>query len=125
LTAPDAVAATVPAAEVTQLRKNPAVAEIVPDAKIQVSQVHTEAAPPAAAAAHAVARPSSGPAGDAHSPATIAPLRTHVIPAHCPSKPVQEPEAVADIHASNGNPNAPDEANSIATGKGVIIANEG
>ncbi len=32
---------------------------------------------------------------------------------------------MADIHASNGNPNAPDEANSIATGKGVIIANEG
>ena len=32
---------------------------------------------------------------------------------------------MADIHASNGNPNAPDEANSIATGKGVIVANEG
>ncbi len=127
LTAPDAVAATVPAAEVTQLRKNPAVAEIVPDAKIQVSQVHTEAAPPVAAAAdHATGKPSrSGQPGNGHSSATIAPLRTHVIPAHCPSKPVQEPEAVADIHASNGNPAAPDEANSIATGKGVIVANEG
>jgi hypothetical protein len=127
LAAPDAVAATVSAAEVAQLRHNPAVAEIVPDAMIQVSQVHTEAAPPVAARAdHASVKPSSsGQPGQGRSPATIPPLRTHVIPASCPSKPVQEPEAVADIHASDGNPNAPDEANSIATGQGVIVANEG
>jgi hypothetical protein len=126
LTAPDAVAATVPAAAVSQLRQDPAVAEIVPDANIQVSQVHTEAAPPAAAAEHVTVKPDrGGQAGSGHSPATIAALRTHVIPRRCPSKPVQEPEAVADIHASNGNPDGPGEANSIATGKGVIIANEG
>ena len=127
LAAPDAVAATLSAAEVARLRDNPAVAEIVPDARIQVSQVHTETAKSVAARAdHATVRPSSsGRPGHGHSPATIRPLRTHVIPAKCPSKPVQEPEAVADIHASNGNPNAPDEANSIATGKGVIVANEG
>jgi hypothetical protein len=127
LAAPDAVAATVSAAEVARLRGNPAVAEIVPDAKIQVSQVHTEATPPAAAAAgHVAVRAGGGRQhGQGHSPAAIPALRTHVIPASCPSRPVQEPEAVADIHASNGNPNAPDEANSIATGKGVIIANEG
>ena len=127
LAAPDAVAATMPAAEVTQLRDNPAVAEIVPDTMIQVSQVHTEAAPPAGTSAGRVAvKPSGSLApGNGPSPATIAPLRTHVIPKNCPSTPVQEPEAVADIHASNGNPNAPDEANSIATGKGVIVANEG
>jgi len=125
LTAPDAIAATVPAAEVAQLRENPAVAEIVPDAMIQVGQVHTEAAPPMAAPT--VARPAAGGGQLSRSgpPATIAPLATHVIPPHCPATPVQEPEAVADIHASDGNPNAPDEANSIATGKGVIIANEG
>src|ERR1700733_2648215 len=34
LTAPDAVAATMPAAEVSQLRDNPAVAEIVPNTMI-------------------------------------------------------------------------------------------
>jgi Subtilase family len=124
LAAPDAIAATLPASEVTQLRDNPAVAEIVPDQMIQVGQVHTESAPPAATTT--VAKPDNGAApGNPGSPATIAPLATHVIPKNCPSKPVQEPEAVADIHASNGNPNAPDEANSIATGKGVIIANEG
>ena len=127
LAAPDAVAATIPAAEVTQLRDNPAVAEIVPDTMIQVSQVHTEAAPPVAGSASSVAiKPGGSLApGNGPSPATIAPLRTHVIPKNCPSTPVQEPEAVADIHASDGNPNAPDEANSIATGKGVIIGNEG
>jgi Subtilase family len=125
LTAPDAIAATVPAAEVARLRQNPAVAEIVPDAMIQVGQVHTEAAPPVAATT--VARPAGGGGqlSPSDPPATIPPLATHVIPRHCPSTPVQEPEAVADIHASDGNPNAPDEANSIATGKGVIIANEG
>lgn len=126
LTAPDAVAATVSGAEVAQLRANPAVAEIVPDAMIQVSQVHTEAAPPVAAGAdHANVKPGGGPPGYGHPAGTITPLRTHYIPKNCPSTPVQEPEAVADIHASDGNPNAPDEANSIATGQGVIIANMG
>ena len=126
LTAPDAVAATLPAAEVAQLRRNPAVKEIVPDARIQVSQVHTEAAPPPPrhAAPPSGRAPAPGPATTTVS-RPIPPLRTHVIPANCPSTPVQEPEAVADIHASDGNPNAPDEANSIATGQGVIVANEG
>src|SRR6202042_1602341 len=123
LAAPDAIAAPVPAAEVAQLRDNPAVAEIVPDQMIQVAQVHTESAPPAAATT--VARPERGGGPGPSGPATIPPLATHVIPPNCPSKPVQEPEAVADIHASDGNPNAPDEANSIATGQGVIVANEG
>lgn len=127
LAAPDAIAANVPAAEVAQLRDNPAVDEIVPDAMIQVSQVHTETAPPVAASSgHIDVKPGgSGQPGSSESPAAIAPLRTHIIPKNCPSEPVQEPEAVADIHASNGNPDAPDEANSIATGKGVIVANEG
>jgi hypothetical protein len=125
LTAPDAVAATIPAAEVARLRHDPAVAEIVPDARIRVSQVHTEAAPPVSAR-HVPVRPSTSPRpGHWHGPPAIPPLRTHVIPPNCPSRPVQEPEAVADIHASDGNPNAPDEGNSIATGQGVIIANEG
>lgn len=127
LAAPDAIAANVPATEVAQLRDNPAVAEIVPDAMIQVAQVHTEAAPPVAASpGRTDVKPGGGgQPGNGQSPATIPPLRTHIIPKNCPSQPVQEPEAVADIHASNGNPNASDEANSIATGKGVIVANEG
>jgi hypothetical protein len=115
LAAPDAIAATVPAAEVTRLRDNPAVSEIVPDTMIQVGQVHTEAVPPASGVT--VARPDrGGQPGQLRPSASVPPLATHVVPTTCPSKPVQEPEAVADIHASDGNPNAPDEANSIATG---------
>jgi hypothetical protein len=124
LAAPDAVAATLSPAEVSQLRADPAIAEIVPDTMIQVSQVHTESAPPARAG-HVAVKPGGGPHGTGPAAGTIAPLRTHVIGKNCPASPVQEPEAVADIHASDGNPNAPDEGNSIATGKGVIIANEG
>ncbi|HEY2505908.1 MAG TPA: hypothetical protein VGI58_05290 [Streptosporangiaceae bacterium] len=128
LAAPDAIAAKVSAAQVSRLRQNSAVAEIVPDSTIQVGQVHTESAPPAsgtvvrsnAAQPSHAAQPS--PPGTA---AKAGPLAIHTIPKTCPSTPVQEPEAVADIHASDGNPNAPDEANSIATGKGVIIANQG
>jgi Subtilase family len=123
LAAPDAIAANVSAAEVAQLRSNPAVAEIVPDQMIQMGQVHTESAPPATATV--VGNRGAGQGGDSGQPASIPPLATHVIPKNCPSTPVQEPEAVADIQASDGNPHAPDEANSIATGKGVIIANQG
>jgi hypothetical protein len=126
LAAPDAVAAKLSAAEVAQLRANPAVSEIVPDQNIQVSQVHTEAVPPVSATADHLAHGAFGPPGNGRNPGgTIAALRTHVIPKNCPATPVQEPEAVADIHASDGNPHARDEANSIATGQGVIIANEG
>ena len=52
--------------------------------------------------------------------ATVCPFN-RVGPAH----PLQEPEALADVHASNGSPRAPGMANSIATGKGVIVANGG
>jgi hypothetical protein len=125
LTAPNAIATTVSAAEVARLRADPAVAEVVPNAMIQVAQVHTEAVPPVASKAVKIAQPSGAQPTSFGSPRTIPPLAIHRIPKTCPSTPVQEPEAVADIHASNGNPNAPDEANSIATGKGVIIANQG
>jgi hypothetical protein len=109
LTDPSSVAATVSAAEVAALRASPAVAEVIPDPDIQVAPATPLSVPTAANVAKA-SNPSPGtcpfnPAG--------------------PSKPLQEGEADADIHASNGIPNAPDEANSIATGAGVVVANEG
>src|SRR5580704_18687910 len=63
LAAPDAVAAKLSAAEVAQLRSNPAVSEIVPDQNIQVSQVHTEAVPPVSATADHLAHGAFGPPG--------------------------------------------------------------
>jgi len=100
LTAPNAVAARLSATEVTQLRADPAVAEIVPDVQLTVL---TGSAPAAGGASEE-------------------PQDQHVCPAN-PAKPFVEPEALADIHAPSAN--APDEANTIATGQGVIVANEG
>ena len=109
LTEPNSVAATLSASEVSALRSNPAVAEVIPDPKIQVAP----AAPQSVPRVKNVARRSS--------PGTsVCPFN----PAG-PGKPLQEGEADADVRASNGNPNAPGEANSIATGTGVVVANEG
>jgi hypothetical protein len=109
LTDPSSVAATLSPAEVTALRGNPAVAEVIPDPEIQVGQASPLPVPRVAK----VAKTSNASSGTCpFNPAG-------------PGKPLQEGEADADIHASNGNPSAPDEANSIATGSGVVVANEG
>jgi Subtilase family len=109
LSDPSSVAATLSAAEIAALRSSPAVAEVIPDPGIQV----------------APAVPLSVPR-EANVLRTSAPK-----PGTCPfnpagpSRPLQEGEADADVHASNGIPGAPDEGNSIATGAGVVVANEG
>ena len=109
VTEPSSVAATLSAAEVSALRGNPAVAEVIPDPQIQVGP----ATPlPVPRVAHVLKTSNSGSDACPFNPAG-------------PGKPLQEGEADADIHASNGNPSAPDEANSIATGAGVVVANEG
>jgi Subtilase family len=112
LVAPSAVAAHVSAAEVSRLRRDPAVAGIVPDVPVHMQPPGSAPAPLTSAAA--LPRRSRG------AQAATCPFN----PAG-PARPLQEPEAVADVHASDGNPSAPDMANSIATGKGVIIANDG
>jgi hypothetical protein len=109
LTEPSSVAATLSPAEVSSLRANPAVAEIIPDPEIQVAP----SSPPSVPRVSKVQKSSnSNPNSCPFNPAG-------------PGKPLQEGEADSDIHASNGNPKAPDEGNSIATGTGVVVANEG
>lgn len=81
LTAPNAVAARLSAAEVTRLRADPAVAEIVPDVRLSVL---AGGAPTASAA-----RAAAGPADPRVCPAN-------------PARPFVEPEALADIHAPGG-----------------------
>jgi Subtilase family len=114
LVAPSAVAAHMPAAEVGRLRRDPAVAEIVPDVLVQM-QPPGSAASPVTSAVAAPRRPKT-----ATTSATTCPFNPYGT-----SRPLQEPEAVADVHASNGYPGSPGMANSIASGKGVIIANDG
>ncbi|MGQ4511245.1 S8 family peptidase [Streptomyces sp. DW26H14] len=96
----NAVAAHLSAAEVARLRGNPAVTQILPDAAITVD--------PGASTAHA-------------KPAKLNPA---LCPAN-PKKPFTEPEALSVVHASSDDPKDKDEANDIATGKGVIVANDG
>jgi Subtilase family len=109
LTDPSAVAATLSAAEVSALRSNPAVAEVIPDTNVQVAPATPLTVPRVANVAKTKApNPDTCPFNPAG-----------------PSKPLQEGEADADVRASDGIPNAPGEGNSIATGTGVIVANEG
>jgi hypothetical protein len=112
LVAPSAVAAHVSAAEVGRLRHDPAVAEIVPDVSVQMQ--------PPGSALTALTAAGAAPRRSTSSQATTCPFNRAG-----PSRPLQEPEAVGDVHASNGNPGAPGMANSIATGQGVIVANDG
>ncbi len=101
----NAVAAKLPAAEVGRLQHNPAVAKIVPDLEVPMD--------------------TSGASASAAAPAAKAAATDSV---SCPTSSVihpgaaQEPESDADVHASTGDPGSPDMANSIATGKGVIVA---
>jgi hypothetical protein len=111
LVAPDAVAARLPAAEVSRLRGDPSVAEIVPDVPVSVAGSSPAAAPSAVEPASKVAQSAT------LSTCPFNPAGT--------SKPLVEPEALSDIHAYSSDPNAPDMANSIATGAGVIVGNMG
>jgi hypothetical protein len=109
LATPDSVAATLSAAEIGRLRSNPSVARIIPDPKVRV----------------APAIPAPGPAVR-----KVAASHTWSDSQSCPfnpdpARPLQEPEADTDIRASDGSPGAPGMGNSIATGTGVVVANEG
>ena len=102
LVAPNAVAAHISAAEVGRLRRDPAVSEIAPDVSVEMQ-------PPGSAPASPSTSAVPAPRRSTLTKATTCPFN----PAG-PSRPLQEPEADTEIHASNGTPHAPDEANSIA-----------
>jgi len=95
------VAATVSAGEVSTLRRDPAVSQVVPDAVVQVPTV-----------ANVPTVPGSEPLSKALCPAN-------------PSDPLLEPEALSVMHYEADNPNAPDMAYNLADGSGVIVAIDG
>ena len=130
LAAPDAVAANVSSDEVSTCAPTPRSPRSSPTPRSRPgrctpNRLLRRRRPISArsASARATVEASNGRGGNGFKP--LAPFATHTIPNTCPRTPALEPEAVADIHATNGLPGAPDEANSIATGKGVIIANQG
>jgi hypothetical protein len=101
----NAVAAHMSSAEVARLSTNPAVRQIVPDSRVPVGQAPLTVSAPAAHTSKAAASGQS--------------------PTCDQKQPLVEPEALTDIHAYSSDPATPDMANSIATGKGVIVANDG
>jgi subtilase family protein len=130
LVAPDAIAAKLPAAEVRSLQADPAVAEIVPDVQMTIvggasASGLTSAGPAAARAASTASTAKTANASKTASGTTTGQHSTCPFNPAGMSRPLQEPEADTDIHASTDNPHAPDMGNSIATGQGVIVANDG
>jgi hypothetical protein len=96
----NAVAANLSAAEVNRLRANPAVSQIVPDPTIDVNPgTQVPQGPPAR-------------------------LSRALCPSN-PADPLLEPEALSVTHTETDNPHDPNQASNVATGKGVIVANEG
>lgn len=96
----DAVAATVSPAEKTTLEANPAVAEVVPDATIQLAS-------PVAAEKSAVAA-----TGGNAAPSSVCSTTT----------PQLNPEALADTHTDSDVPGAQTARSFGITGKGVSVA---
>jgi hypothetical protein len=106
----NAVAATMPASEAGALASNPGVKEVVPDGTIIIGDAKSSTG---TIAASGVARSTMpGTASDGQRLCSAS-----------PSRPLLEPEELTSIHAASDNPNARDEANSIATGQGVIVGN--
>jgi Subtilase family len=97
----NAVAATLSAAEVSKLRRDPAVREIVPNSIVSV-QV-------------------SAPVPQAKNPV---PLSRRLCPAN-PKDPLLEPEALGVIHYDTGSKADPGQADTIANGAGVLVAIDG
>jgi hypothetical protein len=107
----NAVAATMPAAEAQALSHAPGVKSVVPDATVIIG---SEAKSTTRTVARSRVRKAAVPA--------MASDGQRLCNAN-PNKPLLEPEALTSIHDASNNPNAPDEASSIANGAGVVIGN--
>ncbi|GHF65533.1 hypothetical protein FHX82_006109 [Amycolatopsis bartoniae] len=94
----NAFAATVTAAQATQLAQDPAVAQVLPDSKVTLPEPATPRTDPAA--------PQASAPGAGAAPGAICPSD--------PSKPLVEPEALTSINATG--------AAALADGSGVKVA---
>jgi hypothetical protein len=104
-------AATVSAGEETWLKANPAVAEVIPNATINVSLDGPDST--AAAAAPATVKSAKD------SPATPTP---HVIPGACSTKAQLAPEGLSLTGTASDSPTEPTAASLGITGAGVKVA---
>ena len=105
-------AATVSAGEETWLKANPAVAEVIPNATINVSLDGPDAT--AAAAAPATAKSSAKASAATPTP--------NVIPGACSTKPQLAPEGLSLTQTASDSPTEPTAASLGITGAGVKVA---
>ena len=106
----NAVAASMPATEAQALSHAPGVKEVVPDGTIIIGDARSRTKTVPASRVRKSAIPNRAADGQRLCNAN-------------PSQPLTEPEALTSIHDASGNPNARDEASSIANGAGVVIGN--
>jgi Subtilase family len=106
----NAVAATMPAAEAQALSQTPGVKAVVPDGTIIIGDATSTTPTVPASQVGKSTLPDTASDGQQLCNSN-------------PSQPLVEPEALTSIHDASGNPNAPFEASSIATGQGVIVGN--
>jgi hypothetical protein len=108
----NAVAATMPAAEAQALSKTPGVKAVVPDGTIIVSDgaANTPTVASSQVQAPKTALPATATDGQQMCSTT-------------PDKPMLEPEELTSIHDASDDPSDGPEADSVATGTGVVIGN--
>ena len=106
----NAVAASMPAAEAQALSHNAGVKAVVPDGTIIIGDARSSTDLVAASRVQKSAIPAT--AADGQQLCNTNPRR-----------PLLEPEALASIHDASYIPHHPEEASTIATGKGVIVGN--
>jgi hypothetical protein len=107
----NAVSATMSASEAAALSHTAGVKEVVPDGMITIGDA---ASTTPQVSANQVRKASALPAVSSDGQRLC---NTN------PNDPLVEPEALTSIHDASPNPNAPDEASSIANGAGVVIGN--
>jgi len=106
----NSVSATIPAAEAKALANNPGIKEVVPDENLVVGGATPTTPAVPASRVKSSATPATGADGQQLCNAQS-------------NKPLLEPEGLTSVDDASADPNAHDEASSIATGEGVIVGN--